>query len=145
MAHNDIEVEVKFSVSEEEFLKIKKKLQDISKFVKTTEQSDEYFNIANRSFLEFEHPFEWLSIRKRGGKNILNYKNWYNNTQGDFTHCDEFEVEVNDSEKLSKIFSKIGIKSIVVDKTREVYNYKDELEIDMDYKKNLVILLRLNH
>jgi predicted adenylyl cyclase CyaB len=138
MAHEDIEVEVKFFVSKEDFLRIKKKLQEISRFVKTSEQSDEYFNIANRSFLDFEHPFEWLSIRKRGGKNILNYKNWYNNTQGDFTHCDEFEVLVDDSDKLTKIFSLIDIKSIItVDKTREVYNYCDELEIDMDYIKEL--------
>jgi adenylate cyclase, class 2 len=144
MAHNDIEVEIKFSCSEEDFLRIKEKLKEIAKYVKTSEQSDEYFDLANRSFLDFVHPYEWLSIRKRGGKNSLNYKNWHYNSNGDFTHCDEFEVIVDDSDKLLKIFSKINLKSIVVvDKIREVYNYKDEIEIDMDFIDELGYFIEL--
>lgn len=138
MAKDDIEVEIKVSVSEEEFLKIKEKLKKIAKFVKITEQSDEYFDLANRSFLDVEYPFEWISIRKRGNKNILNFKRLYPPNSLEFTHCDEFDVDVSDAQKLAKIFSLIDIKSlVVVDKTREVYNYKDEIEVDLDYIKEL--------
>lgn len=138
MAHNDIEVEIKVSVSEEEFLKIKDKLKKIAKFEKITEQSDEYFDLANRSFLTPKYPFEWISIRKRGNKSILNFKKLYPPNSLEFTHCDEFDVEVNDADRLAKIFSSIDLKSLVtVDKTREVYNYNDEIEIDLDFIKEL--------
>jgi adenylate cyclase, class 2 len=138
MAKDDIEVEIKVSVSEEEFLKIKEKLKEITKFVKTSEQSDEYFDLANRSFLEPKYPFEWISIRKRGNKNILDFKRLYPPNTLEFTHCDEFDVEIDNADKLAKIFSLIDLKSLVtVEKTREVYNFKDEIEIDMDYIKEL--------
>jgi len=138
MANNDIEVEIKVSVNEIDFLRIKNKLKEIAKFVKTTEQSDEYFDLANRSFLSPKYPFEWISIRKRGNKNVLNFKRLYPPNSLEFTHCDEFDVEIDDPDKLAKIFSFIDLKSLVnVDKTREVYNYNDELEVDMDYISEL--------
>jgi predicted adenylyl cyclase CyaB len=138
MAHNDIEVEIKVSVSPEDFLRIKERLGRTAKFVKVSEQSDEYFDLANRSFLSVEYPSEWISIRKRGNKSILNYKRFHPPNTLVFTHCDEYDVEISDPEKLAKIFSLIDLKSLViVDKIREVYNYNDEIEIDMDFIKEL--------
>jgi len=138
MAKDGIEVEIKVSVGEDDFLKIKDKVKSIAKFEKISEQSDEYFDLCNRSFLDVEYPFEWISIRKRGSKNILNFKRLYPPNSLEFTHCDEFDVEVDDSNKLAKIFSLIDLKSLViVDKTRETYNYNDEIEIDMDFIKEL--------
>lgn len=138
MAFNDIEVEVKFSVSETDFKKIKNVLKEIAKFDKISEQSDQYFNLANRSFLDFKQPFEWLSLRKRGEKKILNYKNWHYNNKGEFTHCDEFETGVEDLIKLEKIFSLIDLKNLVlVEKERETYNYQNEFEIALDTVKEL--------
>jgi len=138
MASNGIEVEIKVSLTEKEFLQIKDKLNEIAKFEKKVKEEDEYFDLPNRSFLSYEYPFEWLSIRKRGNKNILNFKKLYPINSPEFTHADEFETEIGDADKLSKIFSAIDLKSIViVDKIRECYNYKDEFEIALDNVKEL--------
>ncbi len=138
MANKDLEVEIKVSVSEEEFNHIREKLKEIAKFEKKITQEDEYFDLAHRSFLSCEYPFEWLSIRKRGEKKILNYKKLYPNNSPEFTHADEYETDVSDAEKIAKIFSAIGLKSIVVvKKTRETYNYKNEFEIALDYVEEL--------
>ncbi len=138
MATNDIEVEIKVSVSEEEINKTREKLKKIAKFDKKVVHEDEYFNLSNRSFLSYEYPYEWLSIRRRGGKTILTYKKLYPNNSLEFTHADEFETEIDDAEKLAKIFSAIDLKSlVVVRKTRESYHYKDEFEIALDYVEEL--------
>jgi len=78
------------------------------------------------------------SIRKRGGKVILNYKHWYPENTEINTHCDEYETDVEDVEQLKKMFSALNFKKLVtVEKEREVYNYNDEFEIGLDIVREL--------
>ncbi|MBW2977861.1 class IV adenylate cyclase [Candidatus Woesearchaeota archaeon] len=129
------EIEIKFKLDEDSFLKIKEKIKKISKFVKISKQKDEYFTPSHRNFMAVKYPFEWLSIRERGSKTILNYKHFYPENVKEFTHCDEVEHEVGDAAQLKKIFSALDFKSLViVEKEREVYNYND-FEIGMDTVK----------
>ncbi len=138
MASNDIEVEIKLISSEDEFSKVKENLKKTAKFLNKTTHKDEYFIPSHRNFLEPKFPFEWLSIRTRGGKAILNYKNWKPNNAEIHTHCDEFQTEVGTPEKLEKIFSMLGIKKMItVDKTRESWLYNNEFEIALDTVKDL--------
>lgn len=132
MAHNNQEIEIKISLNETEFHELRVKLGNIARFVKKTEQEDTYFTPYHKNFMQEKHPFEWLSIRKRGQKNILNYKHFYPEDSPVFTHCDEFESEINDFNNLKKIFLSLDIKELViVNKTRETYK-TEEFEIALD-------------
>ncbi len=138
MAHNDTEIEIKIPLTEESFKKIKDKLRKEAKFMKKSSQEDMYFNSPRRDFLAPKFPFEWLSVRKRGDKAILNYKHWHPENAEVHTHCDEFETEISEPEKLEKIFSALDFKKLVaVEKERESYNYNNEFEVGLDMVRDL--------
>lgn len=138
MAHNNVEIEIKIPISKNKFLEIKSKLKKIARFIKKTSQKDSYFSPTHRNFVAPKFPFEWLSIRERGKKNILNYKHYHPENVQETTHCDEFESEVSQIKQLEKIFSAINLKKLVtVDKTRELYQFKDQFEVAMDKVKDL--------
>ena len=136
MALNDSEVEIKIPVDEKEFLRVRDQLKETAVFRGQTKQTDEYFMPIHRNFLSPKYPFEWLSIRKRG-KCLLNYKYFHPENSEVHTHCDEFETEVSDMDKLRKIFDALNIESIVtVEKERELYSHGD-FEIALDTVKDL--------
>lgn len=144
MASKGIEIEIRFQLEKEKFLEIKEKLEKIAKFEKKSHQIDEYFTPPHKNFAEPKFPFEWLSIRKRGEKSILNYKHWYPENVKLTTHCDEFEVEIKSSEQMEKIFSALGFKKLVVnEKERESYIYNDEFEIVLDNVKELGFFIEI--
>jgi adenylate cyclase class 2 len=136
MAANDTEIEIKIPVDKETFFKVREKLKGNP--VKKVQQKDDYFTPSHRNFVEPEFPFEWLSIRKRGDSFILNYKHFYPENVKTFTHCDEFETEIKDSEKIEKMFSALDLKKLVtVEKEREAFRHKNEFEIALDSVKDL--------
>lgn len=138
MAHNNIEIEIKVPVNAATFLRIKEELCKIAKFEKKSQQTDFYFIPAHRNFVEPKFPFEWLSIRKRAEKSILNYKHFYPENVEATTHCKEFETEIKDVEQMTMIFSALNLKNLVtIEKEREIYIYKDEFEIALDSVKEL--------
>jgi len=144
MANKDVEVEIRFLLEKEKFLKIKEKLEKIAKFEKKSHQMDEYFTPPHRNFAEPKFPFEWLSIRKRGEKSVLNYKHWYPENARLTTHCDEFEAEIKNPEQMEKIFSALEFKKLVVnEKERESYIYNDEFEIVLDNVKELGFFIEI--
>jgi len=137
MSNKDKEIEIKIPLDEIRFYELKEKLKQIAKFEKISKQTDEYFTPSDRNFIEPEYPFEWLSIRRRGEKVILNYKHFYPENFHTFTHCDEFETEITNLNQLNKIFSALNLKKLVtVEKEREIYK-NDEFEIALDKVKEL--------
>lgn len=138
MAHNNVEVEIKLPLSKQQFLKIKKKLEKIAKFVKSSHHEDDYYTPSDRSFLEPKYPYEWLTIRNRDGAVKFNYKHWYPEGVKYTTHCDEYEVGVGDGNLLAKILKALRFKKFIsVEKKRLVFNYKGKLEVALDEVKNL--------
>jgi adenylate cyclase class 2 len=138
MANDNVEIEIKIQLDEETFYRVREKLKKIAEFMRNSQQVDEYFTPAHRNFVEPKFPFEWLSIRRRDGKAILNYKHWYPENVEVATHCDEFETEIQNPDQLKRIFSALDFKRLVtVEKEREVYLYKDEFEIALDKVKEL--------
>lgn len=138
MAYDNTEIEIKIPLTNEAFSKVKEKLRKEAKFIKKSSQEDIYFNAPHRNFLAPEFPFEWLSIRRRGNKSVLNYKHWWPENAEIHTHCNEFETEISDPGNLEKIFFALGFKTLVtVKKERELYNSNDEFEIGLDTVENL--------
>lgn len=135
---NNIETEIRVKLTEKEYQELELFFINRSQFLNETKQVDTYFQPTYRNFVNKEKIFnkevitEWLRIGQRGNKNILNYKNWYDN------YCDEYEVEIDDVESLSKIFKILGIEEIaIVDKVRKTYFYLNKYEIALDYVKDL--------
>lgn len=144
MAHNDQEIEIRVYLNKAKFLNIKREIKNIAKFMKKTSHQDTYFTPAHRNFVKPKYPFEWFSLRYRGKKNILNYKHFYPEYAKIHTHCDEYETEIGKIDQLKKIFSSLNIKKLVtVNKFRETYNYKNQLEIALDQVKDLGYFLEI--
>lgn len=130
---NDIETEVKIRVTEAEYKELTIFMNNNAVFLKENNQLDTYYQPTYRKFLNDNEINEWLRIGKRGSKIILNYKNWHDNM-----YCDEYEVEIDNSENLDKIFGILGLEKIaIVDKYRKTYLYLDKYEIALDYVKDL--------
>lgn len=138
MAHGDREIEIKIPLDRNAFLSVKERLQKSARYEKTSQQRDEYFTPAHRNFVGPPFPFEWLSLRERAGKFIINYKHFYPENAETTTHCDEFEAEVKDKGKMEKIFAALDFKRLVaVEKEREVYVMGDKFEIALDTVRDL--------
>ena len=138
MAHNDVEVEIKVKLTKKKFESVEKLVKKTSKFVKSSHHIDDYYLPKQKSFLKPKYPYEWLTIRLRDGKTLLNYKHWYPEGIKDTTHCDEYETEVLDSKSLHKLLTALNFeKFITVEKQRRVYIYKNNIEIAFDGVKGL--------
>lgn len=130
---SDIETEIKIKLSKKEFENLKILMERDATFLKESKQIDTYYQPIYRKFLNNEEITEWLRIGQRGNKNILNYKNWYDNM-----YCDEYEVEIDDVCNLDKIFKILGLEEIaIVDKLRRTYSYLNKYEIALDFVKDL--------
>lgn len=54
------------------------------------------------------------------------------------THCDEYETQVQDSDKLKKILKALNFKKIItVEKRRSLFLYQNSLEIALDEVRDL--------
>lgn len=110
----------------------------VAQFHKSHKQVDEYFTPQHRNFLAPVFPFEWLSLRKRGDKILLNYKHYFPENVEVHDYCDELEIEIQQPEKLKKTFTALNFRSLViVKKARETYIYQDQFEIALDQVKSL--------
>ena len=130
---NDIETEIKIKITKLEYEKLISFMINNAKFLNENKQLDTYYQPSYRKFLNDKEINEWLRIGKRGNKTILNYKNWHDNM-----YCDEYEVEIDNSGNLDKIFSILGLEKIaVVKKERKTYMYLNKYEIALDFVKDL--------
>lgn len=127
-----IETEIKIKLSEEEFRDLELYFKNNAKYLNCLHHIDTYYQPMLRKFIHQDKISEWLRIGVRGNKNILNYKNWYDD------YCDEYEVEIDDVESLEKIFKALDLEKIaVVDKIRKTYFYLDKYEVALDKVENL--------
>lgn len=128
----DIETEVKIKLTEQEFKRLDYLLKEKANYLKEIHHLDTYYSPKYDSFLKQDRIIDWLRIGERGGKKILNYKHWYD------VHCDEYEVEINDSINLDKIFQALQLEKVaIVDKVRKTYFYQEKYEFALDIVKDL--------
>lgn len=128
-----IETEIKIKLTEGEYQKLDEFLKENGRFINEINHIDTYYEPTYRRFYKKgEKVSEWLRIGERGNKNIINYKNWYDN------YCDEYEVEIDDVKNIKRIFKILNLEELIkVDKKRKTYMYKDKYEIALDNVKEL--------
>jgi adenylate cyclase class 2 len=137
MAFDNIEIELKFRVTESLFSWIHEHLKASAVSKAQIRQVDHYFVPSGRDFLKEEYPFEWLSIRERGDRCILNYKHFFPERAEKHSHCNEYECVISDPQKMTKIFEALDITCVVsVDKLRETFELENA-EIVLDRVTNL--------
>lgn len=130
---NDIETEIKVKITENEYKYLCEFMKNKALFLKESSHFDTYYQPIYRKFLVDGEINEWLRIGIRGNKRILNYKNWHHNM-----YCDEYEVEIDNSDNLDKIFQVLGLEKIaIVDKNRKAFFYLDKYEIALDSVRDL--------
>lgn len=128
----DVETEIKIKLDEREFKRLDFLMKRDAVFLNESKQLDTYYQPTYRKFTGKDVINEWLRIGERGNKKILNYKNWYD------IHCDEYEVEIDNTENLDRIFKVLGLEEIaVVDKVRKTYLYLEKYEVALDYVERL--------
>ena len=135
MAHNNIEIEIKFPL---------KNVEQVASFLnnsaeKKTDkatQVDTYFTPAHKNFLEPNYPFQWLRVREINEAVILNYKHFYPENEKKTDYCDEFEVNM-DKPTIKNILERLEFKKLVeVKKERVSWMYKG-VEVSIDRIKEL--------
>ncbi len=132
ISRSDIETEIKIKIDKGKYQSLISFMDDNAEFINESNHLDVYYEPAHRRFTDKEIIREWLRIGKRGNKNIITYKNWHD------VHCDEYEVEIDDIDKMHKIFDVLNFKKISkVDKKRRKYIYLDKYEISLDNVKEL--------
>lgn len=138
MSFDKKEIEIKIRVNKSEFDRVKAQLDRVAKFITNSHQVDEYYSPKHRNFMKEKYPYEWLSIRKRDNRCILNYKHFYPEGSEKHSHCDEFETTVSDPNEMETIFKALNIEKLVrVDKKRALYEYHDDFDIALDEVKDL--------
>ncbi|GAF67400.1 unnamed protein product [marine sediment metagenome] len=133
----NIEVEIKIKV--EDLNKIKEKLPQLGKVVKSINQIDEYYIPCHRDFFaQKPHPVEWLRIRTNPDKVIFEYDKSINKRpDGLQDYAEEYETEIKNIGEFRKILGFLDFKKIItVDKQREYWNCGD-FEICLDKVKDL--------
>jgi predicted adenylyl cyclase CyaB len=133
MAFDDTEIEMKFPVTAEQFEKLRAAVAASGVLRGETGQCDEYFVPVDGSYLAQEYPYEWLSIRQRGDRVLLNYKHFYPEGAERHSHCDEIELPVGDMSKAGKLLEALGFtRAVTVRKQRVVYTISDDHEVALD-------------
>lgn len=126
---DNIEMEIKIKLTKEEYENMNKTMKSIGKFLLQSNQQDIYYQLDYLG----EEINKLLRLRLSGNKKVLTYK-IYNNIM----YYEEYEVEINNSNNIMKIFDFIGLKKITeVKKERMIYSYQDKYEISLDKVDNL--------
>lgn len=129
---NNIETEIKIKITENEYKYLDNFMKNNAKYLNESLHHDIYFQTK-------ENTNEFLRIGERGNKKILTYKNMHNNF-----YCDEYEVEIDDSKNLEKIFYALGIDKLTeVDKIRKSYFYLDKYKISLDNVRELGFFIEI--
>ncbi|WP_136799967.1 class IV adenylate cyclase [Desulfosediminicola ganghwensis] len=138
MSFNNTEIEIKLVVDPGEYERVKNELDEMAQYIGETDQVDHYFSPSNEGYMDEEYPYKWLSVRERGGRNILNFKHFYPEGGEKHSHCDEYETEISSPSALKNILKELNIvKLVTVSKNRIVYLYKNDFEISLDRVENL--------
>ena len=128
-SRDNIEMEIKIRLTKEEYDNLNDLMKTKGRLLLESNQQDIYYQ-SNYLIGDMNKS---LRIRISGNKKILTYKNKNNEM-----YCEEYEVEIDNSDNLKKIFDSIGLTKItIVNKNRKIYTYLDKYEVSLDKVDNL--------
>ncbi len=114
-----------------------RKIRKAGKFVKSREQTDQYFVLPQRNFFAKNPPIEYLRVRHEKDRNHLNYSYLLFGKNGWLRATKEYETIVENPEVVEKIFKMINLIPMVkVVKTRKYFDCGN-FEVTLDRIKSL--------
>ncbi len=136
MAKNNKEIEIRIKV--EKSTNLIDFLSKNAKYIGEFFQKDEYFTPAHRDFLKANPILEWLRVRNSdNNKYSITYKKWHKDESGKTNHCTEYEIKLDDNEKMKLLLKTLDFKSIlIVEKVRKIWTFQN-YEVALDKVKNL--------
>jgi len=142
MANNDLEIEIKFPLTNASEVKIF--LNKYAKLIsENIPQKDSYYTPFHRDFLAPKYPYEWIRLRQSQKGMFITYKHYFPQNSKKTDYCDEFETKVDNIKSLEKIFKSLDFKQItVVNKTRTTWLF-EEVEVVIDEVRNLGFFIEL--
>ena len=142
MAHDDIEIELKFPLINAEKTKVFLN-EKASLVTEDAYQKDIYYTPAHRDFLAEKYPFEWLRLRETKKWLFITYKHFYPKGSEKTDYSDEFETEIWSIEVMQKLFSGLDIEErVIVEKWRTTWQLED-VEIVVDKVSKLWYYIEL--
>jgi len=114
------EIEIKIPVSEITFKELSAAFSSQEKARNSKRQLDVYLDTEQLEFTREKYPYKWLRIRYADETSTITFKHFYPEGIEKHSHCDEFQIKVNDLQQALGLFSELGYKEIArVTKTRE--------------------------
>lgn len=141
MAHNDIEIELKFPLKNP--LKVKKFLDSNAEHKGEVTQKDTYYTPKHRDFLGVQYPYEWLRLRETEDGCKLAYKHFYPENAKKTDYCDEFQTKIHDVDAMRKIFEGIDIRNVAVVHKKRIRWLFEDVEVSIDEVKELGFFIEL--
>lgn len=136
------EIEIKIKLDDKQTEQLNKWIIKNAKFIEQQEITDYYFDNPKKSLytkspMGFIDPLEVWRIREIDDTYYLCNKKRTIDKNGKTVSVEENEAITPDGQDVMKVFEKRGFtKQVIINKTRDVYNYED-FEIVFDDIKNL--------
>lgn len=140
---NNIEIERKYKVTEEIYIKILQNLSSTNQNKKIEHQNDIYFSPIHFPFFGGEIDNECLRLRILANKNILSYKKFIPATSKEPAHCIEHELEITDVEKIKLILKDLRIEEAFTLKKERTIFIINNLEVALDKVADLGYFLEV--
>ena len=156
MSSNNKEIELKIKISNKQLSLLEKWLGNNAKYKGEEQQIDTYFDhpklkLVNKNDRGFVDATDYFRIRteinkERNREKISTcVKHFYEDPEnpGHYSHCDEFETNIEDGKILVKLYKALGFaETCVVNKKRKSYQYKN-FEFDIDEEKGLGVFVEI--
>lgn len=120
-----------------------------AEFVSEKEQEDIYFDPPHKTFI-YDADFgknadEYFRIRRTQDNELITYKHWHRDEKGSSLYADEFELGIEDSQKMLKILESLGFnKTAEINKKRTNYRYENFL-FSCDDVKNIGFFIEIEY
>jgi len=137
--NEEIEIQVKLKNPKQAEAEIREK----ANFVDQIKQKDQYFVPFHNDFFTSNPIKKYLRIRNEKDKSVIGYHFCHFNQADELVKTDEYETEVEEPEKLVKIFTSLNFeKKVTVVKERKCYE-TDNFELMLDKVKGLGYFLEI--
>ena len=130
MAYDGIEVEIKLPATSAVAQSLIARLSAAGS--SEVHQLDEYFDDPRESYLLREPIEQWLSVRNRDGRTIMNHKRFFFDDRGRATHNQESEVLADTVDTAIGLLVSLGYTPLVTVEKRRVEGIVDGYQLSVD-------------
>jgi predicted adenylyl cyclase CyaB len=139
--NREVEIQVKINNPAEAERKIRK----VAKYIKTSKQTDRYFNPPHKNYFAIDPALEYIRVREEKNKNSFEYQYLVFDKKDPYklitTH--EYGINVEKPLDLAKILEKIGLKLFMIVKKERKYFDAGKFLVMIDKVKGLGIFMEI--